>query len=103
MKSKLSAPFGAALGLACAWPMQAKADQIFTDNFDTGMLAGWTVTTNVPSGQQSGILASTDTSVSPSYSLKSHAIVTTDGVHPLNNLFVDANHTFTTNNGTYSF
>jgi hypothetical protein len=78
--------------------MQAQADTIFSDNFDAATLdPGWTTTTNYAG--TSGILLSSP-SVSAPNSLEVHLIAP-----PISNspLFVDANHSFTTTNGTYTF
>src|SRR5262249_11364746 len=84
--------------LACG-VMQAQADTIFSDSFDGATLdPGWTKTTNF-SGTTS-ILQSSP-SVSAPNSLK--VLLTPDAVNQGSNLFVDANHPFTTTTGTYTF
>jgi hypothetical protein len=97
MKSKQrSAVLGAALALACG-VMQAQADTIFSDNFDAATLdPGWTTTTNYAG--TSGIQLSAF-SVSGN-SLEAHLIAPPGSPSPL---VVDANHSFTTSNDTYTF
>jgi hypothetical protein len=94
----ISLLFGAALALACGVSMQAQADTIFSDNFDGATLdPGWTTTTNYAG--ISGILLSS-VSVSAPNSLEVHLIAPPGSDSPL---FVGANHSFTTTDGTYTF
>jgi hypothetical protein len=98
MKLKISAALGAALALACG-VMQAQADTIFSDNFDGATLdPGWTTTTNYAG--TSGILLSSAVSVSAPNSLEVHLLAPPGSSSPL---FVDANHSFTTTDGIYTF
>src|SRR5262249_48123364 len=96
--------FGVAL--ASGISVQAPAATIFSDNFDSGPLSGWTATSNDPAPASSpfGILLASDHFVSAPNSLEAHLVAVTNGITPLgSNLFVDANHLFTTTNGTYTF
>jgi len=98
MKSK-TAMAALAATLACGVSMQAQADTIFSDNFDGATLdPAWTTTTNYAG--TSGILLSSSVSVSAPNSLEVHLKTPPGSSSPL---FVDANHSFTTTDGTYTF
>jgi hypothetical protein len=102
---KVSSLFVAALALACGVSMQAQAATIFSDNFDAATLdPGWTTTTNFNEAggftgaiQVFGILGGSPPNSLEVFLNKVNTLTT------LSNLFVDANHNFTTNNGTYTF